>query len=128
MDQTQVEMTATGMNAGVMMVFGLIYLVIIVLMIASVWKVFTKAGKPGWAALIPFYNIYMMITIAGRPGWWMLLFFIPFVNFIIGIIINLDLARNFGKSALFGIASILFPFVTWPILAFGDATYNPRPA
>ena len=50
----------------------IISLVICVLIIAAMWKVFTKAGHPGWACLIPIYNIYILCKIAGRPGWWLL--------------------------------------------------------
>ena len=54
----------------------------IVLVIAGTWKTFVKADKPGWGAIIPFYNTYLMIKVAGRPGWWLILFFIPIVNII----------------------------------------------
>lgn len=103
---------------------GLIGLVIAVLMVVSMWKVFVKAGQPGWACLIPIYNLYILIKVAGRPGWWILLFLIPFVNFVIGIIISLDIAKNFGKSALFGIGLIFLGFIFYPILAFSDDTYK----
>jgi hypothetical protein len=99
-------------------------LALAVLMIVSVWKIFTKAGKPGWAAIIPFYNIWILLETVGRPGWWLLLYFIPFVNIVIAIIVALDLAKVFGKDGAYGFFLLfLFPFIGYPMLAFGSAKY-----
>ena len=84
---------------------------------------FEKAGEPGWGAIVPFYNIYLMCKIAGRPGWWLILWLIPCVNFIIAIMVCLDIARNFGKGTLFGIGLAILGFIFFPILGFGDARY-----
>ncbi len=105
---------------------GLFSLAIAILIAVSMWKVFTKARKPGWACLIPFYNIYVMLQIAGKPGWWLLLYFIPVVNLIVGIITLLAFVGNFGKSVGFAIGLIFLPFIFYPMLAFGDARYSPR--
>jgi hypothetical protein len=106
-------------------IWSIIELVIAVVVIASIWKVFVKAGKPGWGAIIPFYNIYLELKIIGRPGWWLILFFIPLVNLVIAIIVALDLAKSFGKSGAFGFFGLfLFSFIGFPILGFGDATYK----
>jgi len=121
---TDVETTAP---AQVSPVFWICYFVVIILLIAAMWKVFSKAGQPGWAAIIPIYNIYVMCKVAGRPGWWLLLMLIPFVNFIIAIILNLDIAKNFGKGAGFGIGMAFLPFIFWPILGFGSAQYQGGP-
>lgn len=102
----------------------IISLAIAILMIAAMWKVFSKAGQPGWASIIPIYNIYIMCKVAGRPGWWVLLMFIPFVNFIIAIILTIDIAKNFGKGVGFGIGLIILPFIFYPILGFGSAEYQ----
>jgi hypothetical protein len=91
--------------------------------IASLWRIFTKAGKPGWAAIIPIYNTVVMLQIVGRPLWFILLAFVPFVNLIVAVIICLDLARSFGKSAMFGVGLIFLSIIFLPILAFGDARY-----
>jgi hypothetical protein len=88
------------------------------------WKVFEKAGQPGWAAIIPIYNIYIMLQIVGKPGWWLILMLIPCVNIIIALLIYLDMARVFGKSTGFGIGLFLLGFIFLPILAFGDAEYQ----
>ena len=108
-------------------VFWICYFVVIILLIASIWKVFSKAGQPGWAAIIPIYNIYIMCKVAGRPGWWLLLMLIPFVNFIIAIILNVDIAKRFGKGVGFAVGMILLPFIFWPILGFGSAQYQGGP-
>lgn len=102
----------------------IISLLIGLLLIVAMWKIFTKAGQPGWASIIPIYNIYVWCKIVGRPGWWVILMFIPFVNFIIAIILCIDLAKSFGKGAGFGIGIALLGFIFLPILAFGDAQYQ----
>ena len=101
----------------------IIYLGIIVLMIASVWTIFTKAGKPGWAAIIPIYNYIVMLEVVKKPIWWIVLMLIPLVNLIVGIIICIELAKVFGKSTGFGIGIIFLGIIFLPMLAFGDAKY-----
>ena len=110
----------SGLFSGV---FLIVILVIVVFIIASLWKVFTKAGEPGWAAIIPIYNTIVMLKIVGRPLWWLVLMLIPLVSLVIGIIVCIDLAKSFGKGAGFGIGIILLGFIFVPILAFGDARY-----
>ncbi len=105
-------------------IFWIIYLGVIILFIASFWKVYAKAGKPGWACLIPIYNFIVILEIVGRPLWWILLCLIPGVNFIIFIIVDIDLAKSFGKSTGFGIGLFLLGFIFYPILGFGDAEYQ----
>lgn len=101
-----------------------IELVLGVLMIVSLWKIFDKAGQPGWAAIVPIYNTYILLRVADKPGWWLLLFFVPIVNFVIAILAMVGLATNFGKSGGFVIGLIFLPFIFYPILAFGDAKYQ----
>ena len=105
--------------------------VISLFFIAVFWKIFDKAGQPGWAALIPFYNLYVYTKIVKRPGWWMLLYFasiIPFVGsiavLVVSILDTIRLANVFGKSSGFGVGLILLGLVCYPILAFGDSTYD----
>jgi len=107
------------------LVFGVIGLGFAVLMIASMWKVFTKAGEPGWAAIVPIYNFVVLLKIAGKPIWWIVLFLIPFVNFIMAILVCISLAANFGKGAGFGLGLVFLGFIFYPILAFSDAEYQP---
>jgi len=99
------------------------YFAIVVLMIASMWRVFTKAGQPGWAALIPIYNTIVLLEIVGKPVWWILLLLIPVVNLVFVVILFVELAKCFGKGAGFAVGLILLGFVFFPMLAFGDAEY-----
>lgn len=101
----------------------LICLAFLGLILASFWVVFTKAGQPGWAAIIPIYNLYVLLKIAGRPGWWLLLFFIPLVSIIVSLLLALDVAKAFGRGAGFGIGLFFLSFIFYPILAFGDSVY-----
>lgn len=107
-----------------MKLFLLIELVIIVFMVATMWKIFTKAGEPGWACLVPIYNACVMFKIAGKPMWWILLCLIPIVNIIIAILAAIGLANKFGKGGGFAVGLILLPIIFYPILAFGDAEYQ----
>lgn len=104
--------------------FMIIWLAVIVAMIASMWKVFAKAGQPGWAAIIPIYNLYILLKITGRPVWWIILFLIPIVSIIAAIITMIDLAKSFGKGAGFGLGLAFLGFIFFPILGFGDAQYQ----
>ena len=97
--------------------------IIAVVLVMAFWKMFTKAGKPGWACLIPIYNIVVLCQIAGRPGWWTVLLMIPLVGLIFTIILMIDLAKSFGKGAGFGIGLALLGIIFYPILGFGSAQY-----
>ncbi|MDB5134467.1 MAG: hypothetical protein JWP37_1070, partial [Mucilaginibacter sp.] len=99
-------------------------LAIAVISIAGMWKMFTKAGKPGWAAIIPIYNTIVLIEIVGKPIWWFLLFFVPCVNFVFIIWVYNLLSKSFGKSEGFTIGLILLNPIFVCILGFGDAVYQ----
>jgi Family of unknown function (DUF5684) len=101
----------------------IVYLAILVLLIASWWKIFTKAGKPGWAAIVPIYNLIVFLEIVGKPTWWIILLLIPFVNFIILIILIHRLSLSFGQGVGFTILLIVLGIVGYPMLAFGSSTY-----
>lgn len=122
--QLDTETTQTAPNPMAGAVGGCIGLAIALILIIAMWKIFTKAGQPGWAAIIPIYNIYVLCKVAGRPGWWLILMLIPFVNFIIAIILCIDIAKNFGKGAGFGLGLAFLGFIFFPILGFGSATYQ----
>lgn len=104
--------------------FWLIYIAFIVLLIVAMWKIYTKADKPGWAAIIPFYNIYVLLEIVGRPGWWLILYFIPFVNIVVWAIVQLDLSKSFGHGLGYAFGLILVPGIFHMILGFGGDTYK----
>src|SRR3954453_3221580 len=125
------ENTTTGISpvgAGVGMGVMICYLAVVLLMIIGLWKVFTKAGKPGWAAIVPIYNIIVLLEIAGKPLWWFILMLIPFVNIIVFIMVLVSIAKNFGKGVGFAIGMLILPFIFYPMLGFGDARYAPVPA
>lgn len=111
-------------SAAVGIVPMIIGLLVSVLIIAGMWKMFTKAGRPGWAAIIPIYNIIVLLEIVGRPIWWIVLMLIPLVNFIVWIILSIDLAKSFGKGTGFGIGLAFLYFIFIPVLGFGSATYR----
>ena len=117
-----------GAAAGCALAFGcamqLTALAVAVIVIASLWKIFTKAGKPGWAAIVPIYNIYVLTEIVEKPIVWFVCCLIPCVNVVMGILIALELAKKFGKDAMFGVGLILLPFIFYPILGFGKAQYQ----
>ena len=116
-----------GLGAG-FIVYMIIGLAIGALMIVSLWKIFTKAGKEGWISLIPFYNAWTLFEIGGQKGAYIFLALIPCAGPIIFLVFEikvlLELAKRFGKESSFGILSIFFPYVTFPILAFSDAKYS----
>lgn len=106
-------------------IFMIIWLAIVVVVIAGLWQTFAKAGKPGWGAIIPIYNVILLLEIARRPIWWILLLLIPVVNMVVGIIVAIDVARNFGKGVGFGLGLAFLGFIFYPILGFGSAQYQP---
>jgi uncharacterized membrane protein YhaH (DUF805 family) len=116
--------SSSGAGAGAAVFLFLIYAAVIVLWIAGLWKVLDKAGHPGWWAIIPILNIYGIIKTAGREGWWLILFLIPCINIVVAIIVYLDVAKSFAKSAGYGIGLWLLPFIFFPMLGFGDAQYQ----
>ena len=104
--------------------FIIIYLTIIILLITSQWKVYTKANQPGWACLIPIYNTIVLLKIVGKPWWWLLLFLIPIVNVIFIVWVANLLSKSFGKGVGFTIGLLLLPFIFYPILGFGSSQYK----
>ncbi|WP_291054870.1 DUF5684 domain-containing protein [Herbiconiux sp.] len=109
---------------------SIISAVLVALTIIGMWLTFNKAGLHGWAAIVPFYNIWTLCKLAGRPGWWFIWYIIPIANIIVGIIVALEVARRFGKGGVFGFFLLFWPlpFIGYPILGFGSAQYQgPRP-
>ncbi len=103
-------------------------LLIWIFIIFCKWRIFKKAGRQGWEAVIPIYSTWILFEIVGLKGWYVLLNFIPFIGnlifFIFSIIANIRLAKSFGKDGAFAIGLILIPIVFLPILAFGKSTYT----
>jgi hypothetical protein len=103
---------------------SLLYVLVLVLCIVAMWKIFVKAGKPGWACIIPIYNIIVLLEIVGKPWWWLILLIIPGVNIVFAIwMLNL-LSKSFGKEVGFTIGLIFLSFIFLPILGFGESKYQ----
>ena len=115
------EYSAVGAGIGAGMV--IFWLAIMVLICASYWKIFIKAGKPGWAAIIPIYKLIVFIEIIGKPTIWILWLLIPCVNIVFGIWATNLLSKSFGKTVGYSVGLLLLPIVFYPLLGFGDARY-----
>jgi hypothetical protein len=113
-----------GVAAG----FGLAALLVTtlpaLLVIAGTWKLFTKAGQPGWAAIVPIYNLCVILHIVGRPTRWLVGFLIPIVDFVVAVLVTIDVAKAYGKGIVYAVGMVLVPFIFYPLLGFGDARYR----
>lgn len=119
------EVTVATVDAGFAVGYLLFVLALVVISIVAMWRVFEKAEREGWKAIIPIYNTWVLFKIAGREGWWIIFLFIPFVNIIASVILAVDLAKAFGKSTAFGIFALwMFSLIGFLILGFGDAEYQ----
>lgn len=99
-------------------------LVFLLVGIISMFKIFRKAGQPGWAVFIPFYNVYIYFKVIDKPLWWLVGLLLPVLNVITIVAITHSLSKKFGKGIGFTIGLIVLPFIFYPILAFGSATYE----
>ncbi|MDD6491220.1 MAG: DUF5684 domain-containing protein [Firmicutes bacterium] len=113
----------TAIGTGVYMVSVIVSLVISVLTIIAMWKIFKKAGKPGWASIIPFYNTYCLFDLAWGNGWLFLLSLVPCVNIVVMIMLYFKLAKAFGKGTAFGFGLLFLNTIFVLILGFGNAEY-----
>ncbi len=117
-----------SLSGGVLILVVLFSLAVSLLLVVSMWKIYTKAGQAGWKSIIPIYNTMVMAEMVSRPAWWGLLPLIPIAGIVFAIILYVELAQAFGKSRGFLLALILLPFITLPVLAFGPDQYRkPRP-
>jgi hypothetical protein len=139
------------------LLFWIVLIVLVALLVSSKWIVFVKAGRPGWQAFIPVYELLVRLRLVERPSWWLLpqvllyggelarttlvllgliqsiaavvvvlliIFILALATMGIGILVDIEFARRFGKSTAFGIGLWLLPFVCYPILAFGSAVFS----
>lgn len=116
--------SASSMGTGYGIAYLVFLLVFYALIVVANWKIFTKAGKPGWASIIPFYNLYVLFEIAGMNGWLFLLLCLPIVNIVMMIMLYINLAKAFGKGTGFIIGLIFLPNIFTLILAFGSSQYQ----
>jgi hypothetical protein len=104
-------------------VFALIALAVALLLVIALWKIFTKAGKPGWATLVPLYNLVVLLQIVGRPWWYIFFIVVPGAQIILWAVVAINMGRVFDKNWAFGLGIFLLPFIFIPILGLGKATY-----
>jgi hypothetical protein len=102
----------------------IIELIVLIVVFASFWKVFVKAGRQGWEGIIPIYNCYVLLLIVNKPIWWLILMFIPIANIVVAFLLSMALAEKFSKGTGFAVGMFFLPFIFYPILAFGDAQYK----
>lgn len=121
--RSEMDDTYAVVAGGILLAYLVVALVVAVIVLVGMWKVFVKAGKPGWGAIIPFYNLYCLYEMSFGTGWLFLLTFVPCVNLVMMIIMWIKLAQAFGKGAAFGIGILFFPYVFLPMLGFGNAQY-----
>ncbi len=115
---------AAGMGFGLTAL--LVPLLLVIIMIAAMWRVFEKAGEAGWKSIVPFYNLYVLILIAGKPGWWFLIIaFVPLIGLIFYLLVCLSLAQKFDKGPIYGVLLCFFGFIMFPLLAFDNSSYTP---
>lgn len=113
----------SGALAGFFAIYAIVVLAVAAFMIVCMWKIFSKAGQPGWASIIPFYNSYVLFDIAWGNGLLFLLMLVPAANTIIAIILYVKLSQAFGYSGAFAVGLIFLPIIFIPVLAFGNNTY-----
>ena len=104
-------------------IYFLVGLAMLIVSLIGMWKVFVKAGKPGWGAIVPFYNLYCLFDMSFGNGWLFLLTFVPCVNAVMAIILCFKLAKAFGQEWYFALGLIFFDFIFMMILGFGNAEY-----
>ena len=92
-------------------------------MIAAIWKLFVKAERPGWASLIPIYNVIVWLNIIGRPWWYVLALVTPATAVVLWVILAFGTARSYGRGIPFALGVTLLPFIFIPVLGFNSAAY-----
>ena len=108
-------------------VIWVIALLLMALMIVAMWILFKKAGKPGWAAVVPFYDQYTLYEITWGNGWRFLMLLIPIYNIVLAILTYIRLAKAFGKDEGYAVGLVFLSQVFVPMLAFGSAAYHGVP-
>jgi Family of unknown function (DUF5684) len=115
--------SSTGSGGAGSVVLLIIWLLVVVFYLAAEWRIFTKAGKPGWAVIIPIYGTLVFLQVIGRPWWWLIMFLIPLVNIPFLIIAVNDLSKSFGHGVGYTLGLIFLPEIFLPMLGFGGSQY-----
>lgn len=102
----------------------LVFLAILIIPIAGMWKMFEKAGQPGWAAIIPIYNTWVLVKVAAKEWYWFVLLLVPLINFVAWILVSIDISKNFGQGALFGLGVAFLAPIFYPLIGFGGYRYR----
>ncbi len=119
MDSSSNHFMAFGFTS----IFFIFMLAISILVIVAQWRIYEKAGQPGWAAIIPIFNFYILLKIVGKPGWWVIWMIVPIANAVVAIWTTNLLSKSFGKNVGFTIMLLILPWIFYPILGFGKAEY-----
>lgn len=108
---------------GIIALIGL-PLTLAVFTIIAYWKMYKKAGKAGWASIVPFYHDYVLCEIGGLNGWMFLLEFVPIANIVLAVIVCKNIAKAFDKGIGYTLGLLfLNPFFVLP-LGFGKLIYT----
>ena len=118
--------SGSGAGGDIVLLLGLLALALSVVSLAGYWKALTKAGEPGWAGLVPIYNLWVLVRASGNSWLWFVACLVPVVNIVAVAKVFVDFAGQFGRGLLFGILTFMVPFVMLPILGFGDYSYGGR--
>ncbi len=107
-----------------LILFLVCWLICVTVTIAGMWGSFSRAGRPGWACIVPIYNYLVIIDIAGKPWWWIFMFMIPIANLYFVIVTIVNFTASYGRGVGFAIGLIFLPFIFWPLLGFGDSEHQ----
>jgi hypothetical protein len=119
---TKLSVPLQSSSSGNIELFAILALTVVIF--AGFWKMFEKAGEPGWAGIIPIYNLYILVKISGNAWWWFILLLVPVVNFFAALKISIDVAGKFNRGVLFGLGLMFVSFIFYPLLGFGDYQYQ----
>lgn len=114
------DMVDTGLILGtIMFVLGILAVVLLIYGY-FLGRVLQKAGKPLWVGFVPIYNLIIVLEIVGRPMWWIILLLVSPLNLIFGFVVNIDLAKSYGKDTTYGVLLTLLPFIMLPVMALSS--------
>jgi hypothetical protein len=116
--------SGSSAGGGLELVAVLVGLALTAVAVAGHWKALAKAGEPGWAAIVPIYNLWVLVRASGNSWLWFVACLVPVLNFFAVAKVFVNFAGQFGQGLLFGIATWILPFVMMPLLGFGDYQYN----